>query len=160
MNYIQELRKFVGNRPLIMVGATVLIIDQRDRLLLLQRTDNGFWGLPGGAMEPGESLEETAKRETKEETGLDIEQLTHFGVFSGPELFYRYPNGAEVHNVSVVYQTSRVKGDFDLDPSEHNAYQYFDIEHLPEVSPPIRPILRELVNRHNAQKRSEHIIKD
>ena len=155
MSYIQELRKCVGDRPLIMVGAAVLVMEQQDRLLLLRRTDNGFWGVPGGAMEPGESLEETAKRETKEETGLDVEQLTLFGVFSGPELFYRYPNGAQVYNVSVVYQTYRVKGTLELGQDEHTAYQYFDVEHLPEVSPPIRPILGELVKRHAAQRYSQ-----
>jgi 8-oxo-dGTP pyrophosphatase MutT (NUDIX family) len=152
MSYIQELRKCVGNRPLIMVGAAVLVMDQEDRLLLLLRTDNGLWGLPGGAMEPGERLEETAKRETKEETGLDVEQLILFDVFSGPELFYRYPNGAEVYNVTVVYQTNRVRGNLELCPEEHITYQYFNIEHLPkEVSPPIKPVLEELVKRHTTQ---------
>jgi len=155
MGYIQELRKRVGNQPIIMTGAAVLVMDQQDRLLLLQRTDNGLWGLPGGAMEPGESLQETAKRETKEETGLDVEQLVLFDVFSGPELFYRYPNGAQVHNVTVVYQTHQAEGNLELGPEEHTRHQYFDIEHLPEnVSPPIGPILKEVIKRYDARSRA------
>ena len=64
MGYIEELRKLIGNYPIILVGAAALILDQQDRLLLLRRTDNGCWGIPGGAMEPGESLADTVKRET------------------------------------------------------------------------------------------------
>jgi 8-oxo-dGTP pyrophosphatase MutT (NUDIX family) len=150
VSYIQELRKYVGNQPLIMVGAAVLVLDHERRLLLMRRTDNGFWGVPGGSMEPGESLEETAIRETKEETGLVVEQLDLFGVFSGPGLYYKYPNGAEVYNVTVVYRSRLVNGTIDLDPHEHSDFQYFDISHLPEdVSPPIKLILAELVRRYH-----------
>jgi len=154
MSYIQDLRERVGNRPLIMVGAAVLIIDPQDRLLLLRRTDNGLWGLPGGAMEPGEHLEETARREAKEETGLVVGQLTLFGVFSGAELFYRYPNGAEVYNVTVVYLPGEVGGKLELNLDEHASYHFFDIPQLPEdVSPPIKPILDELASRYSTVKK-------
>ena len=74
-DYIRELRQLVGNRPLIMTGAAVLVTDEQGRLLLLRRTDNGCWGIPGGAMEPGETLEQTALRETQEETGLILKSL-------------------------------------------------------------------------------------
>ena len=60
MSYVQELRSLVGHRPLIIPGAVVLIIDQQNRLLLQHRQDNQQWGLIGGGMEIGESLEETA----------------------------------------------------------------------------------------------------
>ena len=63
MSYIQELRLLVGHHPLIMAGAAVLIFDEQNRLLLQHRKDNQQWGLIGGSMEIGESLEETAKRE-------------------------------------------------------------------------------------------------
>jgi len=145
MSYIQELRRKVGNKPLIMVGATVLILNDRDELLMLLRTDNGCWGLPGGAMELGERLEDTARRETLEETGLMINGLELFDVFSGPELYYRYPDGAEVYNVSVVYVSGQVSGEIVLSPDEHCQWEYFALDELPEnVSPPIRPILEEL----------------
>jgi 8-oxo-dGTP pyrophosphatase MutT (NUDIX family) len=148
MGYIQELRRYVGNRPLIMVGAAVLVMDQQGRLLLLKRADNGLWGLPGGGMEPGESLEDTAKRETKEETGLAVEELTLFDVYSGAELYYRYPNGAEVYNVTVVYQVKYANGDIQIDPQEHTDYSYFEITQLPvDLSPPIRPVLEDLVRK-------------
>ena len=59
MDYIREMRGLIGHRPLIMVGAAALMLDSQERLLLLRRADNDCWGLPGGAMEPGESLDWT-----------------------------------------------------------------------------------------------------
>jgi ADP-ribose pyrophosphatase YjhB (NUDIX family) len=73
MGYIEDLRKKIGHSPIIMVGAAALIFNEQNELLLLHRTDNGCWGIPGGALEPGESLEDTARRETREESGLNIE---------------------------------------------------------------------------------------
>jgi 8-oxo-dGTP pyrophosphatase MutT (NUDIX family) len=78
MSYVRELRSLVGHRPLIIVGAGVLIFDKCDRLLLQLRKDNQQWGLIGGSMEIGESLEETAKREAFVETGLELYRLDWF----------------------------------------------------------------------------------
>lgn len=69
-DYIGELRKLIGSRPIIMCGASVVFLDNSGRILLHHRIDNDSWGLPGGAMEIGESFEETAIREANEEVGL------------------------------------------------------------------------------------------
>jgi 8-oxo-dGTP pyrophosphatase MutT (NUDIX family) len=144
MGYIEELRQRIGHRPLIMVGATVLLRDQQGRLLMLRRTDNHCWGVPGGALELGETLEEVARRETFEETGLKLTDLTLFGVFSGPELYYRYPSGDEVFNVSVVY-TAQCPADELVINAEHSRFQFFDLADLPEaISPPIVKIIAQL----------------
>ena len=145
MDYINKLRTYVGNQPLIMVGATVLVLDTQNRLLLMKRSDNGNWGVPGGAMELGEAIEETARRELFEETSLEVKELKLFGVFSGKELYYRYPSGEEVYNVSIVYLVRDVQGDVKLLDGEHHDYQYFELDNLPEnISPPIKPILKKL----------------
>ncbi len=62
-DYIRELRGLVGHRPLVMAGAAVLILDADDRVLLVRRSDDLKWGLPGGLTELGESVEDTARRE-------------------------------------------------------------------------------------------------
>jgi len=102
-DYIRRLRAAVGTDPLILVGSSVLVLDRIGRILLIERADTGDWGLPGGLTDPGESLEDTARREVFEETGVKIEELTLLGVFSGPEFYYRYPHGDEIHNVTAAY---------------------------------------------------------
>ena len=97
-------------------------------------------------MELGETLENTARRETFEETGLEVGEMTLFDVFSGSELYYRYPSGDEVYNVTVVYLTHDTRGRIKLNDGEHTGYQYFELSNLPEqISPPIKPIIRKLI---------------
>ena len=145
MDYLIELRKLVGHRPLLMVGATVFVFDEQNRVLLLMRRDNKCWGPPGGAVEPGEVVEEAAKRETLEETGLEIGELSLFGVFSGKEQFYRYPNGDEVHNVTITYISHIQGGQVRISP-EHTDWKYFPLAEIPaKISPPIIPILTKLL---------------
>ena len=145
MDYVRQMRTYIGHAPLLLVGAATLIMKE-GRLLLLRRSDNGLWGIPGGALEPGERLEETAMRETREETGLEVGNLRLLDVFSGPEYFYRYPNGDEVHNVSAVYVAGIARGSVQLN-EEHNEYRYFALDALPleGASPPIRPVLAQAV---------------
>ncbi|HEY7127278.1 MAG TPA: NUDIX hydrolase [Ktedonobacterales bacterium] len=130
--YIQELRAMVGHRPLILVGANVLIVDGAGKLLLLKRADTNDWGFPGGFMELGESVEETARREVLEETGLQIGEMQFFGLFSGPACFYTYPNGDQVFNVSAVYLTRDVHGNLLADQIECQELRFFDVKNLPK----------------------------
>ena len=143
MEYIQYLRQYVGHAPILMVGAAVLIADEEDRLLLLKRADSGCWGPPGGAVEPGEVVETAARREVREETGLNITDLSLFGVFSGPEFFYRYPNGDEVYNVTIIYMSHEFTGEVKLN-EEHTAWGWFARADIPEdISPPIIPVIEQ-----------------
>lgn len=58
-----------GKQSFILPTASVIVVDADGNILLQHRSDNGYWGLPGGAMELGESFEETARREVLEELG-------------------------------------------------------------------------------------------
>lgn len=88
MGYIQEIRQMVGHYPIIAIGATIIVYNEKNEILLNRRTDTGTWGIPGGAMEPGEVAEKTARRELYEETGLEVEDLKLIDVLSGQEYFY------------------------------------------------------------------------
>jgi ADP-ribose pyrophosphatase YjhB (NUDIX family) len=141
VDYLASLRQYIGHAPLLMVGAATLILDDQNRLLLMKRSDSGCWGPPGGAVELGEVVEDAARREVLEETGLALNELSLFGVFSGPELFYRYPNGDEVYNVTIVYLTHYAGGDLRLN-GEHTAWGWFAARDIPEdISPPIKPVM-------------------
>ncbi|MCP3032481.1 NUDIX hydrolase [Halobacillus sp. A1] len=131
MDYVRDLRELVGHRPLILTGSVVLILNENEELLLQHRTDGG-WGLPGGLMELGESMEDTARREVKEETGLVIGGLKLIDVFSGPEFYFKVSNGDELYSVTAVYVTNEVKGNLEVDENESLDIQYFNLNDLPE----------------------------
>ena len=143
MDYILQLREYIGHRPILMVGAAILVLDEQNRLLMMKRSDSGCWGLPGGATEPGEVVEDAAKRETLEETSIKIGEMSLFGVFSGPELYYKYPNGDEVYNVTIIYVSCDWHGEVKLN-DEHTEWRWFASSEIPEdVSPPIRPVIEQ-----------------
>lgn len=143
MEYIQSLRQHIGHAPILMIGAAILISDEQNRLLLMKRSDSGCWGPPGGAVEPGEVVEKAAKREALEESGLQVGEMLLFGVFSGPELFYKYPNGDEVYNVTIAYLSREVSGEIHLN-GEHTEWRWFSKDKIPEnISPPIKPVIEK-----------------
>jgi 8-oxo-dGTP pyrophosphatase MutT (NUDIX family) len=134
----------VGTRQLILPGAAAIVTDAERRVLLLQRADTGGWGLPGGFMEPGESLEETVRREVLEEVGLELDELTLMNVFSGPDQYYRYPNGDQVFNVTAVYTATARSWDLRLEFEEVTTARLFPVDALPvDTIGPEVPILAE-----------------
>jgi 8-oxo-dGTP pyrophosphatase MutT (NUDIX family) len=142
MGYIMDLRKIVGSRPLIMAGACIILIDKNDQILLQLREDNECWGLPGGSLEPGESMEEVARRELFEETGLTAGEIHLFDVFSGEEFYYQYPHGDEVYNVVAAYTCHEFSGNIIRDEREVRDIKFFKFHELPgAISPPDKPII-------------------
>ncbi|MBY0099628.1 NUDIX hydrolase [Mesobacillus maritimus] len=147
MGHIMDLRKIVGSRPLVMTGACVILLDQNNRLLLQLRKDNGCWGLAGGSLEPGETLEEVAKRELFEETGLIANHLTLFHVFSGEDFYYQYPHGDEVYNVIATYICTDYHGELTIDNEEVLDLRFFDVQQMPpNISPPDLLVIKEFMN--------------
>lgn len=143
MSYITELRAVVGSRPLIMAGATVILVNDQQQILLQKRVDNHCWGLPGGSMELGETLEQVAKRELEEETGLVAVHLQLLDIFSGPDLYYQYPHGDEVYNVVAAYVCREYTGSLQAQCSEVQELQFFDLFVLPQmINPPDHPIIQ------------------
>jgi len=144
MGYIAELRKKVGARPLVMAGACVLLFDDDGRLLLQRRSDSGDWGTIGGALEPGESLEETAARELYEEAGVRAKSFDFVALLSGRELYYRYPHGDEVYNVMAVYEASGVEGIPSVNDDEGLELRYFSLaEPIADLNPMTELVLKK-----------------
>src|SRR5699024_2014997 len=117
-NYIMDLRKLVGHRPLLQVGASVIVEDAEGEILLQLRSANLCWGYAGGYVELDEVVEDAAKRELLEETGLTAHRLEFFGVFSGPDTHYVYPNGDEVSNIDLVFLCRDYSGTLTAQPGE------------------------------------------
>lgn len=150
MGYIEELRAVVGHRPLILVGAVVVIVDEAGRLLLEERKfPKDLWGLPGGLMELGESTEDTAKREVMEETGLTIEELKLINVYSGPQHFVVAENGDEFYVVTLAYYSNKYRGELTVDKKESLSFKFFSPDELPEkMVGSHRTVLEEFLDKH------------
>ena len=132
MGYIDEIRKLVGHRPLLLTGAVVIIEDDKGRILLQQRAyPKQTWGLPGGLMELGESTEQTAAREVLEETGLKVKTLQLLNVYSGARHFSVAENGDEFYIVTIAYLCKDFAGEPQIDGLESVDVQFFELDHLP-----------------------------
>ncbi|GGO29280.1 NUDIX domain-containing protein [Deinococcus humi] len=137
-----ELRTFWGNRPLIGAAVGALIQDETGRVLLQRRGDDGLWGEPGGALEPGEDFLTGARRELMEETGLVCPDLALMplpdGLQSGPELFHRYPNGHEIYIVGMRARGTLPASALDHarpdDSGETLELRWFPLDSLPPLS--------------------------
>ena len=129
--YIMGLRKLVGHIPLLQCGASVIVENEKGEVLLQQRTDNGCWGYAGGSVELYEVVEEAARRELEEETGLIADEMELLGVFSGDRLRYTYPNGDQVSNVDVVFLCRKYHGALKCQDGEVEKLAFFAPDALP-----------------------------
>lgn len=131
MDYIKTMRGLIGKEPLMTVGCGVIITNE-DQILLQHRMDEDNWCIPGGVMELGETFEEAALRETFEETGLAVESLQLFGLYSGQSCFVTYPNGDEVYSVQVIFQSNTYTGQLKQSGEESKEHRFFKRTELPE----------------------------
>ncbi|MFD1676856.1 NUDIX hydrolase [Alicyclobacillus fodiniaquatilis] len=129
--YVMELRKQIGTRPIINACAGAILVNGQGEILLQQRTDNGCWAVPGGAMELGESFEETARREVFEETGFIVGKLDFLCLNSGRHTFHRYPNGDEVYLACVIFTSTDFSGEIKFQKDETADLQWFHPNNLP-----------------------------
>lgn len=99
----------------IVPAASVVVANDQGEILLIERADNGNWTIPGGAMEFGESLTQTAIREAKEESGYDIEVTGLVGIYTNANRRIEYTSNGEVRQeFSVVYAGRPLSGEATL----------------------------------------------
>jgi ADP-ribose pyrophosphatase YjhB (NUDIX family) len=91
-------------------AASAVITDDKGRILLIRRSDNDLWSIPGGAMEIGESISATAVREVREETGLVVEPLYVVGIYSNPRHVVEYNDGEVRQQFSICFACRAMGG--------------------------------------------------
>ncbi len=94
----------------IVVAVTVFVQDELGRVLLIQRTDNGLWALPGGAQDFGEYIAETAVRETREEAGVEVEVTGVVGIYTNPNHVVEYSDGEVRQQFSICFRGRYLSG--------------------------------------------------
>lgn len=146
MSYISDLRQKIGHEPIINVGATILVFNDNNELLLNLRSDTMDWGIPGGGKELGETLEECAIRELKEETNLDASDLELVSVLSGDEYYYKYPNYDEVDCVIVLYIVRNYHGQLSVNDGESTRLEFFSLEDMPKLESRAEAIINRIKN--------------
>jgi len=110
-------------------------------LLLMQRSDNGHWGLPGGYVEPGESVTDAACREVLEETGYRVELGRLVGVYSDPSFqVIEYADGRRVQAVNLCFEALALDAGVATTPEETLAIGFFAADALPEPFVPTHGI--------------------
>lgn len=94
----------------IVPSANVAVTNDAGELLLIRRTDNGNWALPGGAVDLGESLAQAAVRETLEESGIECEITGLSGIYTDPGHVILYTSNGEVRQEFSIVLTARATG--------------------------------------------------
>jgi 8-oxo-dGTP pyrophosphatase MutT (NUDIX family) len=115
--YMAGLRALVGTRLVLIPAVAAVIHDQVGRVLLV-RTTAGYWSLPAGAIDPGESPREAVVRETREETGLEVRPVAVLDALGGEAFRITYPNGDQIEATVSVFACEVVGGALHCDGVE------------------------------------------
>jgi ADP-ribose pyrophosphatase YjhB (NUDIX family) len=160
MGYVEWLRKRAGNRLLPLVYSTVLLNDDCGRVLFQFRRDFQLWGLPGGALEAGESPADCARRELLEETGLRAEPVRLTAVLSSPRHNILYPNGDRVQQVTFFFECRMSGGKLNQKREETSGVDFFPPEDPPSTLPWYQLALRKRSEREPFFDRPEFASQD
>ncbi|MEV8096556.1 NUDIX domain-containing protein [Kitasatospora sp. NPDC085879] len=129
--FLAELRALVGTRPLWLSGVAAVITDDRGRVLLNRRSDNGRWALIGGILDPGEQPAEGLAREVLEETGVSVEPERLTSVTVSPLL--EYPNGDRAQYLDLTFRCRLLAGEPRVNDDESLEVGWF----APDALPPL-----------------------
>jgi 8-oxo-dGTP pyrophosphatase MutT (NUDIX family) len=132
--YMRALRARVGSELVLVPGVAGVVRDDRRRILLQRRADSGRWGLPAGAIDPGEAPAQALVREFREETGLIIRPERVLGVFGGRDGFrFEYQNGDRVEITVVLFAGRVVGGALVARDEESLELRYFTTDAMPPL---------------------------
>lgn len=118
----------------IVPSTNVVVVNHAGQILLIRRTDNDNWALPGGAMDLGESLPTAAIRETREETGIHVEITGLVGIYTDPRHVILYTSNGEVRQEFSVVFTARPIGGQPTPSSESREVHWITTDALASLA--------------------------
>jgi ADP-ribose pyrophosphatase YjhB (NUDIX family) len=128
----------------IVVAVTAAVRNAQGELLLIERTDNGLWALPGGAQDIGESVVQAARREVYEETGVDVEITGLSGIYSDPQHVIAYDDGEVRQEFSLCFYAKPLGGEL-RSSSESKEARWVSPDSLQDLK--IHPSMRLRINQ-------------
>ncbi|KQX49787.1 MULTISPECIES: NUDIX domain-containing protein [unclassified Streptomyces] len=131
-DFIRTLRETAGRQLLFLPGVSAVVFDDRGRVLLGRRSDNGRWAVIGGIVEPGEQPADCAVREVFEETAVrcEVERIVLVETLRKPVV---YPNGDTCQFMDVSFRCRAVGGEARVNDEESTEVGWFDVDDLPEM---------------------------
>ncbi|MFF9777097.1 NUDIX hydrolase [Streptomyces sp. NPDC013978] len=135
----------------VVPSVTAVALNEAGDVLLIHRTDNDLWALPGGGVDVGESAPDAAVRETKEETGCDIEVTGLVGLYTNPAHVMAYDDG-EVRQQFAICFRARVTGGEPRTSNESKEVAFITPNRLDELT--IHPSMRMRID-HALEERPE-----
>ncbi len=138
-------RYFATDPEVVRLSVSAVVLrgsgSRAGEILLIRRSDNGHWGIPGGYVEPGESVSRAVARETREETGYEVEVGRLVGVYSDPcRQVIEYPDGGRVHSVNLCFLARALSAGPPTTPEEILEVGFFPVRALPDPMVPIHGI--------------------
>ncbi|NMO96263.1 NUDIX domain-containing protein [Paenibacillus lemnae] len=129
----RDIRQYLGKGSMVQVMAAAIVMNSQTEVLLLRRPGKEVWGLPIGAIKPGESMEDTAARELWEESGLHADQMKLLDLLSGPDYVKKHANGDKEYFIIGVYAAHGLSSAIDLPSASDVSLKYFNREQLPDM---------------------------
>jgi 8-oxo-dGTP pyrophosphatase MutT (NUDIX family) len=123
----------------VVPSVVALVRDRAGRVLMIQRSDNGRWALPGGGHDIGEFIGDTVVREVREETGIEVEALELSGIYTDPGHVMRYDDGEVRQQFSLCFRARPVGGELRTS-SETAQVRWVDPADLPDLD--VHPTMR------------------
>lgn len=130
------------NPTSLVVAVSAVVLDETGSILMIERTDSGLWSIPGGAVEPGETLSAALAREVYEETGYHI-AITHLvGIFADPAHLIRYDDGEVRQEFSICFVATPTGGQARTS-DESSQVAWIDRQRLSDLN--IHPSIRRRI---------------
>jgi 8-oxo-dGTP pyrophosphatase MutT (NUDIX family) len=129
--FVLDLRRKVGQDLLWLSTAMGVVLDERRRVLLGRRSDNGRWTLPGGIIDPGEQPADAACREIYEETGVVAVPEVLTSVSVSPPI--TYPNGDQVQYLEYCFRCQATGGEARVHDGELTEVAWHAMDALPPL---------------------------
>lgn len=137
-------------------SVNVVVVNDAGEILMIRRTDNDNWAVPGGAIDLGESVAQAAVRETREESGIECEISGIVGIYSDPKHVLLYTSNGEVRQEFSIVLTARPLSGQPTPSSESSEVRWVSVDTVPEYT--MDRSMRIRINDFLAGKKSPVII--